>query len=95
MYNAGGAILAFDPEVILLGDAAYGVTPEQVAKRPGWDKLTAVKNGDVRPIDDVVVARRGRGWARGSRPSPWPVHPDLVLPSASSAAPSASASAAP
>ena len=28
-------ILAFDPEVILLGDAAYGVTPEQVAARPG------------------------------------------------------------
>ena len=25
-----------DPEVIVLGDAAYGTTPEIVAKRPGW-----------------------------------------------------------
>ena len=58
-------ILAFDPEVILLGDAAYGVTPEQVAKRPGWDKLTAVKNGDVRPIDDVVVTRPGPRLGEG------------------------------
>ena len=52
-------IVDFDPEVILLGDAAYGVTPEQVAARPGWDVLTAVKNGDVRPIDDVIVTRPG------------------------------------
>ncbi len=28
-------ILSFDPQVILLGDAAYGVTPDQVASRPG------------------------------------------------------------
>ncbi len=52
-------ILAFDPEVILLGDAAYGVTADQVAARPGWKTLTAVRNGDVRPIDDVVVTRPG------------------------------------
>ncbi len=88
-------ILAFDPEVILLGDAAYGVTPEQVAKRPGWDKLTAVKNGDVRPIDDVVVTRPGPRLGEGIEALAMAIHPDLVLPSASSAAPSASASAAP
>ena len=88
-------ILAFDPEVILLGDAAYGVTPEQVAKRPGWDKLTAVKNGDVRPIDDVVVTRPGPRLGEGIEALAMAIHPDLVLPSASSATPSASASAAP
>ena len=88
-------ILAFDPEVILLGDAAYGVTPEQVAKRPGWDKLTAVKNGDVRPIDDVIVTRPGPRLGEGIEALAMAIHPDLVLPSASSAAPSASASAAP
>lgn len=30
------SIVAFDPEVILLGDAAYGVTVEQVGARAGW-----------------------------------------------------------
>ncbi len=85
-------ILAFDPEVILLGDAAYGVTPEQVAKRPGWESLTAVRNGDVRPIDDVIVTRPGPRLGEGIQALALAIHPDLVLPSA---APSASASAAP
>ena len=67
-------ILDFDPEVILLGDAAYGVTPEQVAERPGWDELTAVKNGDVRPIDDVD-RHPARAAARRRPPGPRPGHP--------------------
>lgn len=75
-------ILAFDPEVILLGDAAYGVTPEQVAARPGWETLTAVKNGDVRPIDDVIVTRPGPRLGEGIRTLATAIHPDLVLPSA-------------
>jgi iron complex transport system substrate-binding protein len=74
-------ILAFDPEVILLGDAAYGVTPAQVAKRPGWDKLTAVKNGAVRPINDVIVTRPGPRLGEGIRELALAIHPDLVLPS--------------
>ena len=78
--------------MILLGDAAYGVTPEQVAERPGWDELTAVKNGDVRPIDDVIVTRPGPRLGDGIRALALAIHPDLVLPSA---APSPSGSAAP
>ena len=34
-----------DPEIIVLGDAAYGVTPDAVKARPGWSGLTAVKRG--------------------------------------------------
>ena len=73
-------ILSFDPEVILLGDAAYGVTPEQVAARPGWDTLTAVKDGAVRPIDDVVVTRPGPRLAEGIRALALAINPDLDLP---------------
>ena len=81
VYQIGAEqILAFDPEVILLGDAAYGVTPEQVAARPGWDTLTAVKNGNVRPIDDVVVTRPGPRLAEGIRALAAAINPDLVLP---------------
>ena len=75
-------IIDFDPEVILLGDAAYGVTADQVAARPGWETLTAVKNGAVRPIDDVIVTRPGPRLADGIRALALAIHPDLVLPSA-------------
>ncbi|HEY7524480.1 MAG TPA: ABC transporter substrate-binding protein, partial [Candidatus Limnocylindrales bacterium] len=34
-------LIAEDPEIILLSDAAFGETPELVAERPGWDVLTA------------------------------------------------------
>ncbi len=74
-------ILSFDPEVILLGDAAYGVTADQVVARPGWDTLTAVKNGDVRPIDDVIVTRPGPRLADGIRALALAINPKLVLPS--------------
>ncbi len=81
VYQIGAEqILAFDPEVILLGDAAYGVTPEQVAARPGWDTLSAVKNGNVRPIDDVVVTRPGPRLAEGIRALAAAINPDIVLP---------------
>ncbi len=74
-------IIAFDPEVILLGDAAYGVTADQVGKRPGWDTLSAVKTGNVRPIDDVIVTRPGPRLAEGIRALAIAIHPDLAFPS--------------
>ena len=89
-------ILEFDPQVVLLGDAAYGVTPEQVAARPGWDVLSAVKDGAIRPIDDIIVTRPGPRLGDGLRTLALAIHPDLALPGASaSASPPASASAAP
>ncbi len=35
-------LIVADPEVIILGDANYGVCPDDVAARPGWDGMTAV-----------------------------------------------------
>lgn len=52
-------ILVADPAIILLGDAAWGETPEKVAARPGWDALTAVQNGQIFPFDDNLVSRPG------------------------------------
>lgn len=74
-------ILAFDPEVILLADGAWGMTAEQVAARPGWDVITAVKDGSIRPIDDVVTTRPGPRLTEGIRALALAIHPDLVLPS--------------
>ncbi|MGH2500605.1 MAG: ABC transporter substrate-binding protein [Solirubrobacteraceae bacterium] len=48
-----------DPEVIVLGDADYGVTPEQVAARPGWGGIMAVRTGRIHPISGSLVSRPG------------------------------------
>jgi iron complex transport system substrate-binding protein len=52
-------VVAADPAFIILGDAAYGITPESIASRPGWDTLSAVKNNKVFPFDDNLVSRPG------------------------------------
>jgi iron complex transport system substrate-binding protein len=48
-----------NPEIILLGSAAYGVTVETVKQRAGWQALTAVKRNAVYPVDDTIVTRPG------------------------------------
>jgi iron complex transport system substrate-binding protein len=52
-------IVANDPMFIILGDAMWGVTVESVGQRPGWENLSAVKNGNVFPFDDNLVSRPG------------------------------------
>ncbi len=52
-------IVSADPEVIVLGDADYGVTAEQVAARPGWSGVTAVRTGRVLPVSGDLVSRPG------------------------------------
>jgi len=76
-------LIAQDPEVILLADGQFGVTKEQVAKRPGWNVMTAVKNGDIRPIDDQTVTRPGPRLMLGLQLLAQTIHPDTPLPSLS------------
>lgn len=53
------AIIAENPSVILLGDAAYGVTAEIVGARAGWDQIAAVQNSQVLAFDDNLFSRPG------------------------------------
>lgn len=73
-------LITADPEVILLADAPFGVTAEQVEGRPGWGVMTAVKAGDIRPIDDIKVTRPGPRVLEGLRSLAMAIHPDLDLP---------------
>jgi iron complex transport system substrate-binding protein len=52
-------LVAADPQVILLGDALYGVTVESVAARTGWDAITAVKNNAIYPFNPDTATRPG------------------------------------
>jgi iron complex transport system substrate-binding protein len=52
-------LLVLNPQVILLGDAAYGVTVESVGQRTGWEAIAAVADGRVYPFDDNLASRPG------------------------------------
>jgi iron complex transport system substrate-binding protein len=75
-------LLAADPQVIVLGDAAYGMTAEIVAARPGWGGMTAVKDGAIRPVNDVVVTRPGPRLVEGLRALALAIDPAASLPPA-------------
>ena len=70
-------LLVEDPDLILLGDAMWGITPESVAERAGWDSLTAVANGKVLPFDDNLIARIGPRQVDGLEALAMIFHPDL------------------
>jgi iron complex transport system substrate-binding protein len=53
------AILAANPDLIILGDSAYGVTAESVAARPGWDVTKAVQENAIYPFDDDLMSLPG------------------------------------
>ncbi|MEX1345965.1 MAG: helical backbone metal receptor [Candidatus Limnocylindrales bacterium] len=73
------ALVVADPEVIVLGDANYGTCPDDVAARAGWEGMTAVVNGDVRPVDDVPITRPGPRLAQGLASLARAIHPTLEL----------------
>jgi iron complex transport system substrate-binding protein len=53
-------IISQDPDLIFLADTrCCGETPETVAARPGWEALSAVRNGAVIPLDDDIASRWG------------------------------------
>jgi iron complex transport system substrate-binding protein len=70
-------IIAQDPEVIVLADANYGVTVEMVKERPGWSVITAVKNGAIYPIDDILISRPGPRIIDGLEALTRIIHPEL------------------
>ena len=70
-------IVRADPEIIVLGDADYGTTPEQVAARPGWSGMTAVKQRRIFPISDSLVSRPGPRLAEAAEAYAKLLHPEL------------------
>ena len=75
-------LIKADPELILLGDAAYGVTAGQVKSRPGWKVMTAVKTDAIRAVNDQIITRPGPRLVEGLRALALAIHPDLALPAA-------------
>ena len=71
------ALLLRNPDIILLGDAAYGMTAEQVAARPGWNALTAVQTNQIYGFDDDMVSLPGPRLVDGLETLAKLIHPEL------------------
>ena len=52
-------IVDADPDLVFLGNAAWGESAETVAARPGWGAMTAVRNRRVVPVDSDMSGRWG------------------------------------
>jgi iron complex transport system substrate-binding protein len=73
-------LVAADPQLILLGDAAYdpSITPASVAARPGWEGISAVSDGHVVVMaEDPVITRPGPRIIDGLEALAHAIHPEL------------------
>jgi iron complex transport system substrate-binding protein len=54
------AVVAADPDLVVLADSeCCGQTPAMVSRRPGWDRIAAVREDAVVAIDDDIASRWG------------------------------------
>jgi iron complex transport system substrate-binding protein len=53
-------IIASNPDLVVLADTVCcGQTRATVAARPGWDAITAVRTGEVVPVNDSIASEWG------------------------------------
>ncbi|MCJ7717734.1 MAG: ABC transporter substrate-binding protein [Anaerolineales bacterium] len=66
-----------DPDFILLADALYGITPESVAERAGWNEINAVVDGDIYPFDPFILSVPGPRLVDGFEQVAEVLHPGI------------------
>ena len=74
------AIIEADPEVILYS-VYEGMEPlgDIIKSRPGWDAITAIKNGQVYGIDANLTTRNGPRVTQGLMEMAKAIHPEIVI----------------
>jgi iron complex transport system substrate-binding protein len=70
-------VVKADPEVVILGDSAYGTTVDQVVARPGWSAMSAVKSKRVYPVPGNLFNRPGPRVGLAALEYAKLVHPEL------------------
>ena len=70
-------ILRSDPEVIVLAAGDYSAKPSQVAARPGWSVLAAVKSGRIVTIEPNLINRPGPRVGEAAEAYAKLLHPEL------------------
>ncbi|MBN2501925.1 MAG: ABC transporter substrate-binding protein [Anaerolineales bacterium] len=70
-------IINQNPDIILLADAPYGISPESVAERPGWSTITAVQQDQVYPFDPYLSSVPGPRMVQALEEMAKLIHPEL------------------
>ncbi len=70
-------IVRSDPQVIVLGDSDYGVSAGQVAARPGWSEISAVKDHRVIGVAGSLVSRPGPRLGDAAEAYARLLHPEI------------------
>ncbi|MBN2045252.1 MAG: ABC transporter substrate-binding protein [Anaerolineales bacterium] len=70
-------LISRNPDVIILGDAIWGVTVESVGQRAGWEAIHAVSAGTVYPFNDDLASRPGPRLVDGLEELARLIHPEL------------------
>jgi iron complex transport system substrate-binding protein len=70
-------LLAQNPDIILLADALYGITPEIVAERAGWSEIKAVADGEIYPFDPFILSVPGPRLVDGFERVAEIMHPEV------------------
>ena len=65
-----------DPKVYLAGSGSM-TDPGDLKKRPGWENLTAVKEGNVFVLDEDIINRPGPRIAEGLALVARAIHPEI------------------
>jgi iron complex transport system substrate-binding protein len=74
-YYSSETLIDEDPAVYIAVSGAQS-TPGEIAKRPGYAGLTAVKDGRVYVIDDNLIARPGPRLVEGLQQLAEMIHPE-------------------
>ena len=70
-------LVVANPQIILLGDALYGITVESVKARPGWEVISAVKNNAIHPFNPDLATRPGPRLVDALEQMAKLLHPEL------------------
>jgi iron complex transport system substrate-binding protein len=70
-------VIVQNPEIIVIADAPYGVTPQTVAERAGWDAINAVQNGAIFEFDPFLVSVPGPRLVDGLEAIAKILHPEV------------------
>lgn len=73
------AVLAYDPEVIVLNYCGFGnrADVDAIRARPGWNEISAVRANRVHVVDDSLLNRPSLRLLDGLRALQAAVHPEL------------------
>ena len=60
-------VIERDPQIILASWCGKPVDPEAIARRPGWERISAIKRGQIHEIDGTDILAPGPSLMHGVR----------------------------